>query len=176
MNAVTSCTCPTCGATLALRHEGALDAWTCPQGHGLAFTLTEAYERLPDDEIHAMWALARTAKPGTRRCPMCEHPMVTVSVPGVDGAPPVDVDVCVDDELLWLEAGELDRLPPPRADEAPSADEQREIDQITRQFGEGLQRDWAVEDDLGFVNRVASRAGSHPVLDRVFRVGARPGA
>jgi Zn-finger nucleic acid-binding protein len=170
-----TCTCPTCGATLALRHEGALDAWTCPLGHGLGFTLTEAYERLPDDEIHTVWALARTATPGSRRCPMCGQPMVTVSVPGVDGAPPVDVDVCVTDELLWFDAGELDRLPPGRPDAPPSADEQHEIDEITQQFGVGLQRDWAAEDEVGLVNRVAARCGHHPVLDHVFGVGARPG-
>ncbi|HEV2309945.1 MAG TPA: hypothetical protein VGU73_05445 [Acidimicrobiia bacterium] len=175
MNAVSGGTCPKCGAPLALRDEGALNAWTCPQGHGLAFTLTEAYERLPGGEIQTLWALARTAKPGTRRCPMCGGKMATVPVPGSDGERPVDVDVCVNDELLWLDAGELDRLPAAKPHAAPSADEQQHIDDITRQFGEGLQRDWAAEDDIGLVNRVASRVGHHPVLDRVFSAGARNG-
>ena len=177
MNAVPICTCPTCGAALELRHEGAFNAWTCPGGHGLGFTLTEAYERLPDDEIAAIWQLARQGAPGPRHCPMCARPMVTIAVPAVDDARPVDLDVCLVDELLWFDARELDRLPPDRPAAAPpDPTEEAEIAEITQHFGEGLRQDWAAEDARGVVGRVARRVGRHPLLDGAFGAGERPRA
>jgi hypothetical protein len=53
--------CPECGADLKLGPSGKLDAWSCPAGHGIALTLSEAYERLEDDEIHAIWKDSETA-------------------------------------------------------------------------------------------------------------------
>lgn len=46
--------CPKCGAELRLGASGRLQAWSCPAGHGVGFTVTAAYERLADDEIHAV--------------------------------------------------------------------------------------------------------------------------
>jgi hypothetical protein len=40
---------------LRLEHDGALNAWVCPNDHGLGFTVSEAYERIGEDEIHAIW-------------------------------------------------------------------------------------------------------------------------
>lgn len=48
-------------ADLKLGPSGKLDAWSCPAGHGIALTLSEAYERLEDDEIHAIWKDSETA-------------------------------------------------------------------------------------------------------------------
>src|SRR3954453_15852681 len=56
--------CPVCGIELQLGSSGAVDRWTCTAGHGLAMTLTESYERLQEDEIGHLWALARDAEPG----------------------------------------------------------------------------------------------------------------
>lgn len=46
--------CPQCGAELKLGASGRLDAWACPAGHGVGFTLSEAYERVQEDEISSL--------------------------------------------------------------------------------------------------------------------------
>ena len=61
MTALSQPACPTCRAQLSLQTDDQFDAWVCPNGHGLAFTLSEAYERLRDDEVHAIWQRARAA-------------------------------------------------------------------------------------------------------------------
>ena len=81
--------CPSCGATLHLEPDGDLHSWVCPSGHGLGFTITEAYERIDEDEIRAIWQQARGASPGSRACPMCGRVMASVEVapaPGSSGA------------------------------------------------------------------------------------------
>src|SRR6202008_2671410 len=96
MSALPSPACPTCRAELDLRHDDGFDAWMCPNGHGLAFTLSEAYERVASDEIHAIWQRARAADAvaSTRGCPMCAQTMVAV------GCGSVSLDVCIVDEVF----------------------------------------------------------------------------
>jgi Zn-finger nucleic acid-binding protein len=145
--------CPTCRADLSLQADHELDAWVCPEGHGLAFTLTEGYERLQEDELHEIWQRARSAPRGRRACPMCNATMVTVAVapdgdeeandaeaPAGPGA--VGLDVCLVDELLWFDAGELDEFPEDLPDPEPSAEEQAELASVTRTFGEALSAGW----------------------------------
>ncbi|MFN8016964.1 MAG: hypothetical protein U0P45_02445 [Acidimicrobiales bacterium] len=142
--------CPTCGAQLALTSTGALDAWVCPAGHGLAATLSELYERAQEDDIRALWQVARkaTAVEGARACPMCARPMVAISSPvdadevpeGEDGDGPtaaeVPLDVCVADEVIWFDAGELEAMPADLPDAEPSAQELAALAQIRAQFAQ----------------------------------------
>lgn len=132
--------CPTCRADLALTADGHLDAWVCPDGHGLAFTLSEAYARLADGDIHEIWAAASTAPRGTRGCPMCRVTMVTVPCEGVA------LDVCVTDEVLWFDPGELDALPPDTPARPPDPREEAALEAVTDQFGDALTAGWAAEE------------------------------
>src|SRR6476660_3238684 len=86
-------TCPKCRAELKLGASGRLDCWSCPQGHGLGFTLSEAYERIPNDDISQIWHESEHAPAGKYVCPMCVEQMVTVTAHGVP------LDVCREDEL-----------------------------------------------------------------------------
>ncbi len=139
--------CPTCGAELRLDRDGVLDAWLCPEGHGKGFTLTEAYQRIDDDEVRAIWQQARAASPGTRACPLCGDTMVNMTVaPTVGGDATLPLDVCLRDELLWFDAGELDSFPVASHDDTTTDADDARIAQITRQFGVELTAGWAAKD------------------------------
>jgi Zn-finger nucleic acid-binding protein len=145
--------CPTCRAPLTLESDHTFDAWVCPAGHGLGFTLSEAYERLADDQIHEIWrsANATDVAASTRGCPMCERTMVAVACENLT------LDVCTVDEVLWLDAGELEQLPPDVPDPEPSALEQAELAQVTEQFGDALTQGWADEADATLTGRLTAR-------------------
>ena len=132
--------CPTCRADLSLTADGEFNAWVCPEGHGLAFTLSEAYERLADGDIHAIWETAKTAPLGTHGCPMCERTMVAVPCESIT------LDVCTTDEVLWFDGGELNALPPDQPSSAPSAEEAAELESVTEQFGDALDAGWDAEE------------------------------
>jgi Zn-finger nucleic acid-binding protein len=178
--------CPQCGAELKLGASGKLDAWSCPAGHGVGFTLSEAYERVQEDEISRIWHGSETAAPGKYTCPMCEKQMVNVTI-GVDadefaegdpGDTPdtkqLSLDVCRDDQFIWFDPGELDELPADLPDPQPSAADLDKIAQIRKTYDHELDEAYADHTLLGrFVDRVAKR---HPgfvrFLDRVVYRGA----
>ena len=153
MTALPPPACPTCLTELALQTDEQFDAWVCPTGHGLAFTLSEAYERLRDDEIHAIWRRARAdgVAESARRCPMCAGAMVAVQCESVT------LDVCVVDEVFWFDAGEVQTLPADVPAAPPSAEEQAELAQITKAFGDNLVAGWDAEDDATLTGRLSNR-------------------
>lgn len=162
--------CPQCGAELKLGASGRLDAWSCPAGHGLGFTLSEAYERLEDDEIHAIWLASAQAAPGKLACPMCFRPMVNVTIAvGGAGSPQESLDVCREDEFIWFDPGELDEFPQQVPTAPPSADELQKIDQIRRTFDHDLDDAQAAEESRGVMNRFANHVvACHPGLVKLL--------
>lgn len=149
--------CPTCREELTLQADDTFDAWVCPSGHGLAFTLSEAYERLRDNEIRTIWRLANVTpraegvRTSTRGCPMCSATMLAVPCDAVT------LDVCVIDEVLWFDAGELDQLPPDVAEATPSAEETAELETVTEQFGDALTAGWDAEEQATITGRLTTR-------------------
>jgi Zn-finger nucleic acid-binding protein len=125
----------------------------CPRGHGLAFTLSEAYARLADADIHEIWAGARTAPRGTHGCPMCEATMVTVPCEGVS------LDVCVTDEVLWFDAGELEALPPDAPAPLPDPRAEAALASVTDQFGDALDAGWDAEERDTITGRLMAVLG-----------------
>src|SRR5581483_1875900 len=124
-----------------------LDAWSCPAGHGIGFTVSEAYERLEGDEVHKIWQASEHAAPGSHHCPFCAQPMVSVTVAvGGEGSPKETLDVCREDEFIWFDPGELDEFPQHAPAPEPSAEEQRKIDQIRRTFDHDLDVALAEEE------------------------------
>ncbi len=162
--------CPQCGADLVLGASGKLDAWSCPAGHGLGFTISEAYERLEGDEVHRIWQASEHAGPGKYACPMCSRPMDNVCVGvGSDGSPQESLDVCRDDEFIWFDPGELDEFPQGAPAAAPSADELKEIDQIRATFDHNLDDARVAEDNRGVMNRFANHVVAfHPGLVKLL--------
>ena len=169
--------CPTCRAALQLTNHDAFDSWTCPNGHGLAATLSELYERAQEDEIHRLWALARAAgaagnATAGRPCPMCQRGMVSITVTTdvdeVDDGMPGDgidtgevpVDVCVDDQVIWFDVAELELLPADLPDPEPTPAQEAALADITRQFGEGIVA--GSEARPGFTDRLYNRLRRSP--------------
>jgi Zn-finger nucleic acid-binding protein len=180
--------CPTCGTALGLNPQGDFHAWVCPNGHGLAATLTEGYHKVQDDELHQLWKLAKTAAPGDRKCPMCEQPMVVVDLgwdsdeveegTAGDGADEghEELDVCKLDEVIWFDAGELEALPADLPNAEPTPEQQAQITQIADTFVSDYTNQ--VEQDIhsGLVNRFADHYQTrHPrrasLLDVFYRHG-----
>ena len=128
--------CPICGVELQLGSSGTLDHWSCPAGHGLAMTLSESYERLQEDEIAHLWQLARGRGPGAAAQPVQRRahgprrgrlrrrrgrPRASPATAPDTGSVVVDVDV--ENEFIWFDAGELDELPVDLPDAPPSPEE-----------------------------------------------------
>ena len=157
-------TCPKCGAELKLGASGRLDAWSCPAGHGIGFTVSEAYERLEGDEVHKIWQASEHAAPGSYHCPMCAQPMVSVTVAvGGEGSPAETLDVCRADEFFWFDPGELDEFPEGASPAEPTPAEQRKIDRIRAAFDHDLDAAQADEESHGVLDRLANHVvAAHP--------------
>jgi len=164
VNELPAPTCPKCGAELKLGASGVLHAWSCPKGHGLGFTLSIAYERLEDDEIHQIWHDSEGARPGTYACPMCSRTMVGVTVAvGGPGSPEETLDVCREDEFMWFDPGELDEFPQHVDAPPPSADELQKIAQIRATFDHDLDDAVAAEEHRGILDKFANHVvACHP--------------
>ena len=130
--------CPTCNAPLTLTPHDTFDSWVCPAGHGLAATLSELYEQADENAIHQLWAAARqagaTGATGPRACPMCARPMVTIAAPKA-------LDVCLADEVIWFDAGELEQLPPDQPDAVPTAAQDAALETIRKNYAASLDAD-----------------------------------
>jgi Zn-finger nucleic acid-binding protein len=153
--------CPQCDAELQLGASGKLHAWSCPAGHGIGLTVSAAYERLEDDEIHTIWQASEHGTPSSHACPMCSQPMVTVTVAvGGQGSPQETLDVCREDEFIWFDPGELDEFPQ-HTSTPLSADEQRKVDQIRATFDHDLDAALEQEENDGVLDRFANHVVAH---------------
>lgn len=175
-------TCPSCGEALVLTHTGSFDSWACPTGHGVAMSLTEGYERLQEDELSTLWSLARHAEPGpaARRSPITGRPMVAVEVPWDDdetaegavgdGTNPGSVwlDVDLDEQIVWLDAGELDMFPADRPDPEPSPEEVAKVAEIRAAFGQQVVEAEHAREARGLTEVVYRRIAAHRGLSRVL--------
>jgi Zn-finger nucleic acid-binding protein len=174
--------CPSCGEALTLTHQGQLDTWVCPAGHGLGATLSEAYDVVQEDELAVLWQLARQATPSNsaRRCPICEQPMVSVEVPydtdeaeegasgDLDPIGSVWVDVCEDDQLIWFDAGELQAFPTDLADPEPSAAELEGAEKIRAAFGQSIVESSRARESGQLTERIYQRIARHKGLTRAL--------
>jgi Zn-finger nucleic acid-binding protein len=174
--------CPSCGTALVLTHEGDFNSWACPAGHGCAATQTEAYERLQEDELHHLWQLAREATPTTdaRRCPICEAGMVSIEVPAdedevEEGAPgdgpdkgSIWIDVCLDCELLWFDAGELNSFPADQPDPEPTQAELDGVAKIRETFGQGIVDAENSREDAQLTEHIYRRIARHKGLTHLL--------
>lgn len=186
-----SVNCPTCRAALQLTNHDTFDSWICPNGHGLAATLSELYERAQEDEIHDLWKLAKASwvaeEPTTgRACPMCERIMVSITVgtdadeidEGQPGDGPatgeVPVDVCVVDQVIWFDVAELELLPEDLPDPQPTAEQEAAVQDIARKFANDVIA--AQEAHVGFTDRLFRRLSLSPKAAAAVNPSARADA
>lgn len=165
-----------------LTHTGTFDTWVCPTGHGLAVTVTEAYERLEEDEISQLWKKARAATPtgSARKSPTTGKPMVSVEVTwdadeipeGEAGDGPdegsVWLDVDVEDEVIWFDSAELDHFPQDRPDAQPSQTELDAVSKIQQAFGQSVVDGEHARESRGLTERIYQRIARHPGLSRTM--------
>lgn len=168
--------CPVCQRPLVLGARDGTDRWSCPAGCGLALTLSEAHGHLQDDELADLWQRARRAAPGPLASPFGGRPMARFELPvdadevpaGAPGGGPVTstvtLDVDVDEQFVWFDAGELEEFPADLADAGPTAEQLAAEERIRRDFGAAL-------------DAAALERGSHQLTERLYRRVARhPGA
>jgi Zn-finger nucleic acid-binding protein len=169
--------CPQCRSELQLGASGRLDAWTCPKGHGVGLTLSEAHERAQEDELSQLWEGAKTAELGQHICPMCDRGMASVTI-GIDadegpgdptGPLQVTLDVCRDDQFIWFDPGELEEMPEDLPEPRPSPTEVAKLAEIRKTYDSELDAAWKDDSPLGrFADRVSKRhPGFVKFLDRV---------
>ena len=176
--------CPICGIELQLGSSGTLHHWTCTAGHGLAMTLSESYERLQEDEIALLWQRARAGEPGPLPSPFNGRPMVRVEVDFDDDEVPegdpgdgedtgsVVVDVDVENEFIWFDAGELDELPLDHEDAQPSPEELAAEAEIVQRFGAEIEAESEEREGHELSEQLYRRVARHPgALDAMDSVG-----
>jgi Zn-finger nucleic acid-binding protein len=179
-NDVTTPACPVCGAGLVLGSSGELDHWTCPAGHGVAITLSEAYGEIQDDEIHQLWQKARSGSPGDLPSPFGGPHMVRVVVDADpdevdegqagDGDTTVSVtlDVDVENQFVWFDAGELDELPDDVENAPPTAEQLAAEQEITARFGAGIEAAADERESRQLTERLYRRIARHPGMLRTL--------
>jgi len=110
--------CPVCDEELVHQTTG-FAGWACPQGHGVAATIPVVRTQVDGDTVAELWDRSDEAIPSGRACPFCRQLMVPVeagvagSAAGPGPAPPVRLDLCRLDQLIWFDPGELEELPRP---------------------------------------------------------------
>lgn len=184
MSALPPPRCPRCQDELVLGARGELNPWSCRHGHGLGFTLTEAYERLQEDEIAQLWQRAREESRRGVACAFCTGPMTLVRVEADpdeilegeenDGVATyaVDLDVCVDDQFIWFDPEELGGMPEDRPDPEPTAEELAAIERIRERFRAGMEAAWDDRDDDKLSERLYRKVARHRGLHRTMqRIG-----
>jgi hypothetical protein len=159
--------CPTCAASLvhvAAHDPDAFNPWCCPAGHGRAATHAELHAVMQGDELRGLWEEARRAPRAGRACPSCRQGMAAMTLhgdadtaPGASGAGAfaVDLEVCVADQFVWFDAGELEAFPPAGADPGPTASEVEVAAAAAAAMAAAI--DASARDREGFTDRVAAR-------------------
>jgi Zn-finger nucleic acid-binding protein len=93
--------CPQCG--IELGRDDARDSWTCGRCGGVLLGAQELDDVLgPFGET--LMANAGAGQPATRPCPACAEAMRSFELP------PLVLERCEADALLWFDHGELRRL------------------------------------------------------------------
>jgi hypothetical protein len=159
--------CPHCRARLAAVTEGSLDAWSCPEGHGVGITLSETYGQFQEDEIRAIWKAASTAPTSSLLSPAMAKPMVAVTLLVDDdeiegnegpGARLVTLDVAPDEQFLWFEVVDFETMPADLPNPPPSTLELARLEEVRADAAADVVRQAAARETE--LDRLAHRFGS----------------
>ncbi len=109
--------CPDCETSLTSRAKVGRHFFFCSDCHGQAVTLPVLKSEVDQVYVKELWAFARPAScTKMRACPSCRSKMQSIHPPAAagSGASALDdltLDLCRACQLLWFDAGELQRLP-----------------------------------------------------------------
>lgn len=169
--------CPQCRAPLIkATQENGIDCWACPSQDGFAITLSEAWGHLQDDEVKAIWKAAKTGQPSPLKSPVLGTDMVRIEITVDDdeeegnrgpGAFQIELDVSVDEQFIWFDAGELERMPDDLPNTAISVDERRRLDEIARQFGDSIVANYQNRENESLDGKLLNFVASHKRMQRV---------
>lgn len=106
--------CPRCSVPLETHVARGAVHYVCPQCDGRAANIPLLRRTLEPASVNHLWRTVCDAHPtdhhGTLRCPSCRTRMHPAGVPGTDGGE-IQLDVCRVCQIVWLDAGEIERLP-----------------------------------------------------------------
>lgn len=102
--------CPRCG--LELTRGDAADVWRCGKCAGALLGVAELVKQLltiapdlaPEGDVRGLPTIGRKSREPALPCASCGAPLEPVFLGGVE------LDRCYHDELVWLDAGELERV------------------------------------------------------------------
>lgn len=94
--------CPRCGKPLA--HYPGRDKWRCKQCNGVLVAGDQLVVEIGPHSGPVLEGEADPARSAIHPCPACAFPMTPYTIPGT---PPVEVDRCVTDRLVWFDGGEI---------------------------------------------------------------------
>jgi hypothetical protein len=145
-------------------------------------TLSEAWGHLQDDEVKAIWSAAKSGQATSLKSPLRGTEMVRIEIP-VDadeeegnrgpGAFPMELDVSVEEQFIWFDSGELDRMPEDIPNPAMSAEDRRHIDEVAQQFGESIMAAYHKRESDSLDGRLLNFVASHKRLKIVHERLAR---
>jgi hypothetical protein len=103
--------CPRCGKPLA-RYDDR-DKWRCKGCNGALIGADQLVVEIGDIATEVTDGPADPDRPAIHPCPVCAFPMTPFTI---EAKPPIELDRCVDDRVVWFDAGEIGKtrdLPPP---------------------------------------------------------------
>ena len=159
-----------------------MDTWACPNLDGVGMTLSEAWGHLQDDEVKAIWSAARNGQPSLLKSPIRGTDMVRIELL-VDsdeeegnrgsGAFQMELDVSIDEQFIWFDSGELERMPDDIPNPAMSREERNHIDEIAQQFGESIMANYHKRENESLDGKLLNFVAAHKRLKRVHEQLAR---
>jgi hypothetical protein len=152
------------------KQKNDIDVWACPNHDGVGMTLSEAWGHLQDDEVKAIWSAAKTGQQSPLKSPLRGTEMVRIEIP-VDsdeeegnrgpGAFQMELDVSVDEQFIWFDSGELERMPDDIPNAAMSEKDRRHIDEVAQQFGDSIMAAYHKREDGSLDGKLLKFVASH---------------
>jgi len=169
--------CPRCGTALTKGTQKTdLDVWACPNQDGVGITVSEAWGHLQDDEVKAIWNAAKNGQPSPLKSPVFGRDMVRIAI-SVDSdeeesnrgpdAFQMELDVSVDEQFIWFDSGELERMPDDIPNPAMSEEERKHIDEIAQQFGDSIMAGYHKRENESLDGKLLNFVASHKRMKRV---------
>ena len=98
-------TCPNCSRALMRMQSAAGIYWACESCGGRTVAVPVLRKVVGEKPITRLWADARSAPRGDKRCPTCRHRMFET----VEGG--LRLDVCKVCQFVWFDAQEFEQMP-----------------------------------------------------------------
>ena len=136
--------CPRCGAALKKKQYRDRIGFSCPEGHGIAMTVSAVRGVCGSREfVNLLWCKSGTAEEDGAACPVCRRLMRKVLLDAAGRE--LELDVCRRCQEVWFDPHELESLPPiPEKEKLPlAAREALALERIQNVAAEASVRSYA---------------------------------